>query len=261
MISALYRGHVAHKRFRPRVHQLAYRVFWTLLDLDDINILDKDIKCFSRNHFNLISFYDRDHFDGTHDDIRPFIETQLTRAGLTSSRWHISVLTMPRLLGYVFNPLSVWFCRDEHKELRAIIYEVSNTFGQRHSYLIRVSDPHVPLIEQKCSKEFFVSPFLDMDMDYHFMIKPPQDDVMIAIATHDKDGVMLTASLKGERAPLTTASLLQAVLSFPFQTLKVILGIHWEALFIWLKGALFHSCPPAPLSSITYVRPDAKDTP
>lgn len=259
MKSALYRGDVVHKRFRPRPHHLHYRVFWTLLDLDELDDLSANLPFFARNRFNLLSFYDKDHFSGTIPSLRGFIENELTTAGLRATHWQISVLTMPRLLGYVFNPLSVWFCRDDNGALKAIIYEVSNTFGQRHSYLIKVSNPDAPFIEQHCDKAFYVSPFLDMNMRYDFTIKPPAEDVMVAIATHNAEGVMLTAALKGTRLPLTGATVLSSTLLFPLQTLKVILAIHWEALFIWLKGALFHSCPPAPTSSMTHVSSEAKD--
>jgi DUF1365 family protein len=259
MTSALYIGSVFHKRWRPHVHTLIYRVFWTLLDLDDIDQLDATLPLFARNRFHLISFYDRDHLDGSGTPLRTQIEQHLANAGLHARHWSVAVLTMPRILGYVFNPLSLWFCRDDTGALRAILYEVSNTFGERHCYLIDVKNPSAALIEQSCAKVFYVSPFLDMKMTYDFCVKPPSDDVMVTITTRDNEGIMLTASLDAQRHPLTARTILGAVLTFPLLTLKVIAAIHWEALFIWLKGALYYPRPQPPATPLTHISSEAKD--
>jgi uncharacterized protein len=259
MKSALYHGNVFHKRFRPREHALNYRVFWTYIDIDELDMLAKDNIFFSHNKFNVFSFYDRDYLDRSGQSLRAQIEAALQLAGHQAQKWSICVLTMPRFLGYVFNPLSVWFCRDEHDELKAILYEVSNTFGERHSYLIAVSSPHEAIIRQSCAKEFYVSPFIDMNMTYDFRVSPPSDIVMIDIATRDSEGLLLSAILKGRKTSLTSRALFTCAWLYPYLTLKVIIAIHWEALFIWIKGAIFYKRPPQPDKAISIISAKAHD--
>ncbi len=136
--SALYRGVVTHRRLRPREHRLNYRVFWLLLDLAEIDALDRRLRLFSRNRFNLLSFHDRDHGDGSGGPLRPQIEAYLGRAGIDIEGGPIRLLTMPRVLGYVFNPISLYYCHGADGRLAAVVYEVTSTFGVRHAYVIPV---------------------------------------------------------------------------------------------------------------------------
>jgi DUF1365 family protein len=251
--SALYMGKVVHARTRPRRHRLSYRVFWLLLDLDEIDALDRRLRLFSHNRWNLVSFHDRDHgARGTERrPLRAQIETHLRAAGIETDRVRITLLTMPRILGYVFNPLSIYFCRAGDGALAAIVYEVSNTFGERHVYVAPADPAGEGPVLHGCDKRFYVSPFLDMDLAYEFRVTPPGARVAVAITARDAEGPVLAAALGGERRPLTDGTLLRACLAVPLLTLKVISGIHWEALRLFLKGAPFHRRPPPPAEAAT----------
>jgi len=248
--SALYAGTVMHQRLRPRRHRLRYRVFSLLLDLDELDVLAARLRLFSRNRLNLFSFFDRDHGSGSSKPLRDQIEHQLASAGIEWDGGPIRLLTMPRVLGYVFNPLSVYFCYRRDGDLAAIVYEVNNTFGERHHYIMPVNSDGAGTIHQECAKRFFVSPFLDMDMSYSFRVIPPAARVGIAISGRDAQGPIITASLFARRQSLSDAGLALAFVAYPLLTLKVIAGIHWEALRIWLKGIRLrdHTPPGQPLT-------------
>jgi DUF1365 family protein len=252
--SALYVGSVSHRRLRPRRHSLRYRVFWMLFDLDEIDDLPKTLRLFSRNRFNALSLYDADHGDGSSKSLRAQVAQHLARAGIDCNGGRIHLLCMPRIFGYGFNPLSVYFCHDTNT-LRAIIYEVHNTFGERHSYVIPASGQAAKggAIDQQCDKTFYVSPFMDMAMTYRFRVTGPQERVTVAITAADKDGPMLTATLKGNRRALTDTALLRVILTHPLLTLKVIGAIHWHALRLLLKGARLRRRPAPPAAAVTVV--------
>jgi DUF1365 family protein len=254
--SAFYAGTVMHRRLRPRQHRLQYRVFSLLLDLDEIDGLSQRLRLFSRNRFNVFSFHDSDYGAGTPEPLRAQVEAHMREAGLDPDGGPIRLLTMPRILGYAFNPLSVYFCYRSDSALVAILCEVNNTFSQRHNYLIGVtdSDNETGLVRQECAKGFYVSPFLDMNMIYAFRVVPPGRRVSISITGRDAEGPMIVAILAAERAPLSDAALTRAFIIFPLLTLKVIAGIHWEALLLWLKGLRLRSRPPAPDRSVTIAR-------
>jgi hypothetical protein len=255
--SAVYLGQVMHRRVRPRAHRLAYRVFSLLLDLDEIDGLSVRLRLFSRNRFNLLSFHDRDFGAGTDEPLRAQVERHLAEAGIEPDGGPIRLFAMPRILGYVFNPLSVYFCHRRSGVLAAILYEVSNTFGQRHSYLIPVEAGADGMIRQRCAKRFYVSPFMDMGLEYSFRVLPPGERIALSIGADDAEGRCLTAVVTGERRPLTDRGLLGACLACPLLTLKVIAGIHWEALRIWLKGVGVRERPSPPPSPVTISRSSA----
>jgi len=253
--SALYTGTVMHRRFKPTQHRLSYRVFWTLIDLDELPLLAKKLRLFSRERFNLFGFYNAGHGDGSTTPLRTQVETHLNKAGIDLDGGAIRLLCMPRILGFTFNPISVYYCYHRDGRLTALLYEVHNTFGQRHSYLIPVEDgaSSQPL-EQRCLKAFYVSPFMDMDIAYTFRVTPPAERVALVIDGADAKGRVIVASLAGERRDLTDSALLAAFLAFPLLTLKVVAGIHWEALKLWIKGMRLRPRPPAP-APITVVQP------
>lgn len=249
--SALYVGSVSHRRVTPRRHRLRYRVFWLLLDLDEPRDLSRRLCLFSHNRFNLFSFHDRDHGDGESTP-RAYVERVLKRQGIDIGAGRVSLLCMPRILGYVFNPLSIYFCHRQDGTLAALLYEVRNTFGQKHSYLIPVQEPG-DVVRQRCAKAFYVSPFMDMRLSYDFRIAPPADDVSVVVAASGDQGPVLVASLTGTRRALTDAALAGVFLSHPLLTLKVMGAIHWEALKLWVKGLRLRPRPPAPAQEISYV--------
>ncbi len=235
--SALYRGGVTHTRRRPKVHRLDYRVFWLLLDLDEIDDLDRRLRRFSRNRFNLLSFHDRDYGDGQ-TPLRERITGLLARAEVDIGDGAIRLLTMPRVLGFVFNPISTYYCFAPDQRLAAMVYEVTSTFGVRHSYVLPVApeDGARGLIRQGAKKALYVSPFMDMAMDYEFRGHAPGEMVDLTVIGSDAEGVLITAGLSGDREPLTDRALMSAALSIPLMTLKVVAAIHWEALKLLLKG-------------------------
>jgi DUF1365 family protein len=246
-----------HRRLRPRRHEFAYRGFWFVFDIDEIDALARRLPLFSRNRFNLFSFYDRDYGDRSGVALREQIERHMTAAGMAPDGGAILLLTLPRMLGYVFNPLSVYFLHAAGGGLRAILWEVSNTFGARHAYLIPVADPGASAIRQACAKRLHVSPFLDMDMTYEFRVTLPAARTLVSIIGSDAGGAMLVAAMNGERRELTDGALLRAFARVPFMTLKVMAAIHWEALWIWGKGVAFRPSPPPPETAVTLM-PEAR---
>lgn len=232
--SALYVGSVSHRRLRPRPHALSYRVFWMLLDLDEIDGLASRLRLFSRGRFNLFSFHDADYGDRSGSDLRRQVEARLVEAGLAVPGGPIRLFTMPRVLGYAFNPLSVFFCHRPDGTLAATVYEVHNTFGEIHSYVMAADGDAQPVV-QESRKAFHVSPFLDRAMNYRFRLVPPGEDVSVAIRVTDAEGPMLMATLAGRRRPLGDGALLRLLASHPLLTLKVTAAIHWHALRLVLK--------------------------
>ena len=249
--SGLYPGVVTHTRFKPRAHRLRYRIFMLLLDLDELPALDRALKLFGVGRFSLTGFSPRDHLDGSATPLKAQVEAHLAAAGI-SGGGPVRMLCMPRILGGVFNPLTVYFCHRPDGELSAVLYEVNNTFGDRHSYLIPANG-QAPVIEQGTAKGFYVSPFMDMDLAYGFRILPPGDQVSVAVDVSDTQGRLLAAAFAGPRVELTDAALWRAWLAHPLMTLGVMSAIHWEALKIWLKGEKIRLRPKAPSRPVTVV--------
>lgn len=251
--SALYRGRVIHQRTRPTGHRLSYRVFWLLLDLDDIDGLDRRLRLFSRNRFNLLAFHDRDYGDGSTATLRSQIEAWLDRAGVDTAGVAVRLLTMPRVLGYVFNPISFYFCHRPDGALVAMIYEVTSTFGVRHSYVlpVRPEDQAEGAIRQGAAKALYVSPFMGMDMTYEFRGHAPRERLDMTVRGLDADGLLITAAMLGRRRPLQDPELLSAAFAQPFMTLKVMAAIHWEALRLWLKGVALTRQPAPACEPVT----------
>ncbi|MFJ6327287.1 MULTISPECIES: DUF1365 domain-containing protein [unclassified Rhizobium] len=252
--SGLYPGHVTHARSRPKRHRLAYRIYSLLLDLDELDLLDRRLKLFSVDRFNLFSFRRADRGDRSGKDLKGQVERSMRRAGIEPDGGPIRLLTMPRVLGWAFNPLSVFFCSGCDGELRAILWEVDNTFGERHAYMIPVDRDGSDEIVQHCDKAFYVSPFMDMDLRYEFRVSPPAERFSIRIDAFDEKGLVLTARHLAKRSDLTDAALLKAFLTIPFLTLRVVGGIHWEALKIWLKGVQLKARPRPPAEPVSVVR-------
>ncbi|WP_091736938.1 DUF1365 domain-containing protein [Phenylobacterium immobile] len=245
--SGLYAGVVTHVRKRPRAHRLKYRIFMLAIDLDEAAELDARLRLFSLGRFNLLSLYPRRHGDGTGTPLKAQIEGHLARAGVAGGG-RIEMLAMPAVLGSAFNPLTVFFCHDVAGALTATLYEVNNTFGERHSYLIPAD------AEPRIDKRFYVSPFMDMDLSYAFQTTPPGDRVAVAVNVSDADGPILATAFAGERRALSDQALFRAWAGHPWMTLGVLSAIHWEALKIWLKGEKVRTRPPVPREPLTVRR-------
>jgi uncharacterized protein len=241
-----------HRRLRPRRHSFRYRAFWMLLDLDELDQLSNKLRWFSYNRPNLFSLYDTDHGDGTRTSLRAQVERRLHEAGIELAGGQIRLLCMPRTLGYGFNPLSVFFCHGADGALAAIIYQVHNTFAQRHSYIIGVERSGGP-IHQQCFKRFYVSPFMGMDMRYDFRIVGPHERVAVDITASNPEGRVLHALLTGTREPITDKNLARSFLKLPAITFKVMAAIHWEALKLWWKRMNLYPRPAAPERKTTFV--------
>jgi hypothetical protein len=206
------------------------------LDLDELDQID--LALFKHNRAALYAFLDRDHADLKRTPLKPQIEQRLRSAGLKPDGGAITLLTMPRLLGYAFNPLSVYFCQSRNGAMLALIYEVRNTFGERHTYVLPARNDDGP-ITQSCAKEFFVSPFLPMDLAYEFFVHPPSESVGVAMKVKRGGDLVLTANFAGKRETLSDAALARAFVRDPLMTFKAIAGIHWEAFKMMLKGIPF----------------------
>ncbi len=245
--SALYVGIVRHLRTRPRAHKLAYRVFWMLLDLDEVDTLAGRLRWFSRNRFNLYAFRDADYGDRSGAPLRPQIEALLRQAGLEPDGGPLRLMTMPRILGYAFNPLSTWFCHRRDGELMAIVYEVHNTFGETHSYVAPAAG-EARMVAQEAEKRFHVSPFMGLDMHYRFHVVPPGETMSVSIDGSDASGRLIAATMSGKRRDISDSTLLGLLASHPLLTLKVTLAIHWHALRLVLKRIPFfpHPAPVEP---------------
>ncbi|MBL8644786.1 MAG: DUF1365 domain-containing protein, partial [Rhodospirillaceae bacterium] len=190
---------------------------------------------------------------GLNAPLKPWVESELKKAGIDTQGGAVRLLCYPRVLGYVFNPLSVYFCYHRDGSLKAILHQVTNTFHHRHSYLFAVNGAD-DLSRQACAKELYVSPFIEMGMTYNFKIKPPQDEVAIAIQENDAEGPLLYASFAGAKQPFTASGLWRLFLTYPLMTLKVIGGIHWEALLLWIKGVPLVHRPTPPPEPVTIIR-------
>ena len=236
--SCLYEGQVYHRRTRPKQHVLRYSVFTLLLDLSERKLLAKNLKLFSYNRFNIFSFFDKDFGENAAEDLPAYVERKLVEANITSVPSRVLLSCYPRIFGWVFNPLSLFYCLDAQGHCFAVIHEVHNTFGERHAYVLPVTNTSgsQEWIEQRVEKELFVSPFAHMSMSYQFRLNFPEEKQVIVIRASDDESVVITASYTAKRKTLTAKQLLRQLVKFPFQTFKVVLGIHWEALRLFLKG-------------------------
>ena len=249
---SLYEGPVMHARMKPVAHRFTYRVFSMLIDIDRLDAAGRLSPVFSVGRWNLLSFRESDHGPEDGSPLRAHVDRLLAEAGRQTIASRILLLCYPRILGFVFNPLSIYYCYDAQDRLSALVYEVRNTFGQKHSYVAPIeageADGHG--VRQERDKLFYVSPFLDMTMRYRFRLTPPGDRLNVRILETDAEGPILAATFTGRRREATTASLLGVFARMPLLTLKIVAAIHWEALRLWTKGLRIRPrpAPPPPAS-------------
>ena len=252
--SCAYVGVVGHTRVRPTRHAFSYKVFSLALDVDAIDQLTKSMWLMSRNRWNILSFCDRDHGSGDGTFVADHVRQLLVGAGLPGAGESITLLCYPRILGFVFNPLSVYFCRDRHGSLSVIIYEVSNTFNERKSYIIPVAQASAS-IEQTCAKEMYVSPFTPRDGMYRFRIEAPAEEVFIGVDFYDEETPVLKTFFRGKRRKMTANSFARMLLTHPLMILKVLGGIHLEAARLWWKGVPLVARHTSPKFSFSVIQP------
>ena len=233
--SCIYSGFVTHRRFKPKRHFFSYKTFSLLIDLNEIENLDKKINFFSYNRFNILSFYDVDHGPRDGSSLSEWVKNRLADAKINIGSGNIKLLCYPRFFGYVFNPLSIFYCYDEKSQIKAILYEVKNTFNEQHTYVFAASSSS-NLILHKCNKKFYVSPFMEMETFYNFRLLKPGVTLNVFIKQGDKKGALLTACQIGKKVEMSSRNLLFQFLRHPLMSFKVILAIHFEALRLWIKG-------------------------
>ncbi len=250
--AVIYSGNVMHRRVAPLHYRFSYPVFSLLLDIDQVHALSVRSRLFSHNRFNLFAFHDRDHGPGDGTPLRPWLESHLRKHAIDLEGGRISLLCFPRLLGYAFNPLSIWYCWHRDGRLRAVLCEVRNTFGERHGYLLhdhgRALSWPVRATRGKC---FHVSPFLPMGLDYRFRLSRPGKKLGIAIHCLEEGALRMAAAQVATARPFGDLNLLRTFLRLPLMTFKIVAMIHWQALKLFLRGApLFHK-PEPPAKEIT----------
>ena len=238
MTSSIYNGTVIHKRFKPKTHFFKYSVFSLLIDLSELNYLDKTIKIFSYNKFNLISFYEKDHGERDGSSLKLWVKKNLEKNNIQVNNIKIKILCYPRIFGFVFNPLSVFYVYNSKDQLISILYEVKNTFGEQHTYIFKVTKDS-NLIQNNCSKKFHVSPFIEMNCNYFFRLLKPGNKISVIIDQYDSKDKILYASQDGFRSDFNTKHLIKSYLKHPIMTFKIILAIHYEAFKLWTKGIKF----------------------
>jgi len=236
--SHIYNGTVIHRRFKPKEHFFKYKIFSLLIDLSEVELLDKKISFFSFNKFNLISFYEKDHGSRDGSSLIKWVKVNLNKNKIDSENIKIKLLCYPRILGYVFNPLSVFFIYKSNDQLSSILYEVKNTFGEQHTYIFRVEEKN-NLFQHNCEKKFHVSPFIEMNCKYFFRILKPSQKISVIIDQYDQEDKILYASQDGKRTDFTSNQLIKSYIKHPLMTFKVILAIHFEAFKLWTKGIKF----------------------
>lgn len=248
---ALYKGTVFHERHKPFSHRLKYRVFSLYCNIDELPGLAKRLRFFSYNRWNILSLYDRDHGARDGGPLRPWIEKAAASKDIDLNGGTIMFCGFPRLFGYAFTPLTLFYCFDRDQKLRGIMYQVKNTFGEQHGYFLPVTEERQGRIRQKTDKIFHVSPFIHMDCTYHFRLRVPDEALQIAIHQEDAKGKLLTATWDGARYDMSDRRILAFAARQPFMTVKIIVGIHWEAFKMLFKGAKYIRKPPPPARDIS----------
>ena len=236
--SSIYNGQVIHKRFKPKVHSFRYDVFSLLIDLSELEKLDKQVNFFSYNKFNWISFYDKDHGDRDGSSLINWVQKNLRKNNISTENIKIKILCYPRIFGFVFNPLSVFYVYNSNENLISILYEVKNTFGEQHTYIFRI-EKDANLIQNNCSKKFHVSPFIQMNCNYFFRLLKPGNKISVIIDQYENEDKILYASQDGIRTDFNTKYLIKSFLNHPLMTFKIIIAIHYEAFKLWSKGIKF----------------------
>ncbi|MEO6284904.1 MAG: DUF1365 domain-containing protein [Dyadobacter sp.] len=244
--SCLYEATVMHKRLGPKEHYFTYGIFMFYLDLDELDLLNKKLRLMSRNKFNLFNFRDRDHLQLPRENpdqsknIRQHLTDYLTANGVTIGTGRIMVLTNLCTMGYQFNPVSFYYCYDEAGNPVCSVVEVCNTFREMKPYFLDMKTYSNDRFELNTAKEFYVSPFMELDTHFHFKLNIPEKNLRISINDYNPNGELIfISSLTGKRKELNDSNMLLFFISFPLITLKIITMIHWQAFLLWTRKIKF----------------------
>jgi len=246
--SSIYECRLMHHRLAPREHRFKYRIFMFWLDLDEIDAISKRVALFSRNRFNAYSFHDRDHATREGGQTKSDVQDWMRQHGVeVCDDDRVMLLTFPRAMGYVFNPVSFYFCHRQNGDAVCAVAEVGNTFGEKKRFLLpHPEDEHPNRFDLLVPKHFYVSPFSELDVKFHFQLRAPDERLAIRVDDYEGEDCVLKSALTGRRFPMTTGRLAWFSLKYPLITLKVILLIHWHALLLYLKKIPFirkAACP------------------
>ena len=252
--AVLYEGEVVHARLVPRPHKLRYRVTSLLVDLASLPCVSNSLCLFGYNTPHLMSFYDRDHGAGKEQSAFDYARMLFNQAGLADAGARVKLLCYPRLLGYVFNPVSVYYGFDGDNKLRGLIYEVNNTYRERRSYVLAAGESRNGVYAHACGKEMSVSPFTSNDGRYNFNITQPGDDLLLGIRFADERGPVIKTHFRGHARALNDRAIASLALTQPAMTAKVIAAIHWEALKLYVKGVPLVQRRPGPGHAVSLPR-------
>ncbi len=247
--AVLYVGETRHRRFAPRPHEFRYQLFQLFLDIGQLDQAFNGLTMIRLGSWGLLSFDPKDHGDRNSAALRPWVEKTLSIAGISATASRIRLLCFPRVMGFVFNPLSMFFIYAADDRLEAVIYEVNNTFGQTHAYAIPARGGARET--QIAAKQLYVSPFYRVEGEYRFEVAAPSETFDLKIIKLRDGRPDFFATQTANRQVMTDRRLLALFLSLPLMTLKVALAIHWEALRLWMKGAPFSARPPGPKAGVS----------
>jgi uncharacterized protein len=233
--SAIYECRVMHHRLTPKEHRFEYNVFYLWLDLDELDSLSDRLRFLKRNRRALFSFFDADHILKDSADTKQNVLQIIRESGVDASRISkIRLLTFPRVLGYIFNPVCFYYCFDTGGNPICAVAEVTNTFHEQKPYVL--TDLEADRFRLITPKHFYVSPFLDLELKFDFKLRLPTEHLEIHIDDREGDQRAILTSLTGKRRTLTDGALLACAIKYPLLTLRVIFLIHWQAFRLWMKG-------------------------
>lgn len=242
--AAILRGQTTHQRFAPFNRRFSYRLFQLVLDIDHIAQTAEKLRLFSYNRGNLFSFHDCDHGDRSGAPLRPWAQAAFASAGIDLDGGAIRIVAFPRLFGHVFNPISLFLGHRPDGRLAGVIYEVNNTFGHSHSYVAAIHG--AGRAEHDAAKLLHVSPFFDVVGDYRFQLRTSAQTLSLVIENWVDGARTHLAALRGKAAVITDATLAGYALAAPWRAGLVLGAIHWQALWIWLRGAGYRPAPVPP---------------
>ncbi len=233
--SAIYECEVTHHRLSPKVHRFSYNLFYLWLDLDELDLLSKRLRLFKRNRWGMFAFFDADHILKDTKETKANVLQIIQEAGVeTSGISKVRLLTFPRVLGYIFNPVCFYYCFDADDKPVCAVAEVTNTYHEQKPYVLTLQEGD--RFRLVTPKHFYVSPFFDLELHFDFKLRLPSEHLEIHVDDLAGTEPVLLTSLKGKRRELTDRALLACFFKYPLLTLRVIFLIHWHALLLWIKG-------------------------